>query len=117
MTKLDLLDELPDGFAYPPQFMRAIQLGLTCLEPWWILQGEHLRAQHSGLGARYPLRVLVPFASRQDCDDVACWDLDRGGRVSIVHDFASPGWEQVNELDDFDSWLRVAIEDLIEFGA
>lgn len=40
----------------------------------------------------YPGRSLVPFACRQDNDDVACWDLDQGrGRVVIVHDFKSPG--------------------------
>jgi hypothetical protein len=31
--------------------------------------------------------------------------------------FASPGWEQRDEFPDFNSWLRQAIEDLIEFGA
>jgi hypothetical protein len=58
---------------------------------------------------------LVPFAVRQDCDDVACFEPDHPG-VAIVQDFASPGFEQRDRLPDFDSWLRRAIEDLIEFG-
>lgn len=68
-----------------------------------------------GLKKRYPTRMLVPFARRIDNDNIACWDLDKAGRVSIIHDFASPGWEQEAELEDFYGWLRQAIEDLIEY--
>jgi hypothetical protein len=57
---------------------------------------------------------------RQDNDDVACWDADAdadadAGKVVIVHDFASPGYEQRAELADFYSWFRQAIEDFIDF--
>jgi hypothetical protein len=45
---------------------------------------------------------------------VACWDTD-AGRLVIVHDFASPGWERRSEFPDFYEWLRQAIEDFIEF--
>jgi hypothetical protein len=61
---------------------------------------------------RYPLRKLVPFARRQDDDDVACFDLDRGA-VAIVHDYASPGWEGNAEFADFRAWLHQAIDDMI----
>jgi hypothetical protein len=33
--------------------------------------------------------------------------------VAVIHDFASPGYEQRGELVDFSAWLRQAIEDLI----
>jgi hypothetical protein len=108
------LTDLPDGFTYPPGFIRVVELGLTNLEPWWIAQGERLLERFAGMSQRYPARPLIPFALRQDNDDVACWDVDRGG-VVIVHDFASPGWEQRAELPDFYTWLRQAIEDLIAF--
>ena len=58
--------------------------------------------------------TVVPFANRQDNDDVACFDLDRGG-ISIIHDFASVGWEQREVYPTFYAWLRQAVEDLIEF--
>jgi hypothetical protein len=54
------------------------------------------------------------FAVRQDNDDVACWDIDQANAV-VVHDFASPGFEQRREFPGFYDWLRQAIEDLIEF--
>ncbi len=115
MAQLLTVADLPDGFDYPAQFIRILELGLTDLEPWRVVEGEELAALHDGLGKRYPTRTLVPFARRIDNDDVACWDIDRSGRVVIVHDFASPGWEQQDEFDDFYAWLRQAVEDLIEY--
>jgi hypothetical protein len=112
----DLLNasELPTGFTYPPQFVRVVQLGLINLEPWWIMEGKLLRDRAEGLKERYPTRRLVPFARRQDNDDVACWDVD-GDRIVVVHDFAAAGWEQRTEFESFDEWLRAAMEDLIAF--
>ena len=106
--------ELPDGFSYPAEFLRVVDLGLINLEPWTILLDEELVHRNSGLRERYPERVLVPFARRQDNDDVACWDVSRG-HVIIVHDFASPGYEERQQFEGFYSWLRQAVEDLIEF--
>jgi hypothetical protein len=112
----DLLSdaELPCGFAYPSLLVRVVDLGLMNLEPWWILKEDALRDRLAGLRKRYPKRSLVPFARRQDNDDIAAFDIDRGN-VVIVHDFASPGFEQRAEFDDLAGWLRQAIEDLIEF--
>ncbi len=107
--------ELPQGFRYPPQFKRVIEKGLTDLEPWFFLGGKPLRDTMSGLATRYPERQLVPFAGRQDNDDVACWEVDADGKVVIIHDFASPGWEQRGEFAGFYDWLRRAVEDFIEF--
>jgi hypothetical protein len=111
---LSLLD-LPEGFSYPPEFIRVVELGLINLEPWWIITGDLLRDRFAGLAMRYPDRTLVPFARRQDNDDVACWDA-RTGKLVVIHDFASPGSEARGEFPDFYAWLRQAVEDLIEFG-
>jgi hypothetical protein len=116
MADLLTIDDLPDGFDYPAEFVRVVELGLTDLEPWWIFDGDLLRHRIAGLRSRYPERCLIPFARRQDNDDVACWDLDEGD-IAVVHDFASPGWEQRGaRYPDFNAWLRQAIEDLIEHG-
>lgn len=116
---MELLErtDLPEGFTYPREFIRIIELGLSNLEPWQVMSGYFLVERSRGLRERYPDRILVPFARRQDNDDVACWDLKLGEeRVAIVHDFASPGWERRAEFAGFNDWLRQAIEDLIEFG-
>ena len=115
MAELLSLEDLPEGFDYPSEFIRVVELGMVNLEPWWILEGDLLRSRQQGLKERYPRRRLVVFARRQDNDDVACWDL-AANDVAIVHDFASPGYEHVRSLPDFNDWLRQAIEDLIEFS-
>jgi hypothetical protein len=106
--------DVPDGFWYPASFVRVVELGLVDLEPWRILEGDLLSARFRGLAARYPGRRLVPFARRQDNDDVACWQV--GGReVLIIHDFDFSGGELRETLPSFYDWLRRAIDDLIEF--
>jgi hypothetical protein len=113
----DLLapDDLPPGFDYPRLFIRVVEQGLTDLEPWQILGGQNLWNRALGLRQRYPERVLVPFAERQDNDDVACWEPEATAGVVVVHDHASPGWERRQEFASFEEWLRQAIEDLIEW--
>jgi hypothetical protein len=117
LTVLRLIDvdHLPEGFFYPASFIRVVELGIVDLEPWLMLDGERLSARFEGLSQRYPERVLVPFARRQDNDDVACWDGRGGPEVLIVHDYAEPGHELRETLPTFYSWLRRAVEDLIEF--
>lgn len=116
MAELLSVRDLPAGFEYPAPFVRVVELGLTNLEPWHIVEGDRLRHRNRGLAQRYPKRRLVPFALRQDNDDVACWDLARSEEVVVVvHDFASPGWEAREEYPTFFAWFRRAIEDLIEF--
>jgi hypothetical protein len=106
----------PEGFAYPPEFLHLLGLGIRALDPWRILEGDQLVVRSSGLAARYPSRALIPFAVRIDRDDVACWDLDRAPRaISVIDDFDTPGDEQLESFDKFNDWLRQAIEDLIDY--
>ena len=115
MAELLTVDDLPDGFRYPPEFIRVVELGLIDLEQWQVLEGEQLRSRYRGMAERFPERALVPFARRQDNDDVACWDGRGGPEVLIVHDYAEPGHELRETLPTFYSWLRRAVEDLIDF--
>ena len=117
MKNLELLSEKerPRDFEYPRQFSRIVELGLTDLEPWYVLEGKRLRETMSGLAQRYPARKLIPFARRQDNDDIACWQIGAKEEVLIIHDFASPGWEDRERFPFFYDWLRRAVEDLIEF--
>lgn len=50
-------------------------------------EGERLRVRFGGL-KRYPTnRNIIPFAHREDNDDVACWDKNSRHQVIIIHDF------------------------------
>lgn len=79
------------------------------------MEGERALRHAQGLASRYPNRQLFPFAFRQDCDDVACWAKDCGEKVFIVHDFASPGWEDDRQFDDVWSWFRAAVDDTVSW--
>ncbi|CUP87219.1 hypothetical protein BH721_03430 [Clostridium baratii] len=56
------------------------------------------------------------FAKRDDNDDIACFELDKGESVQIIHDFASIGYEQRKEYNDFWDWLEEAIKEMIEYN-
>lgn len=117
MANLLSLRDLPSSFSYPAEFIRAAELGVLNLEPWMLLEGEVLRERLRGLRDRYPDRQLIPFAARQDSDDIACWSADKPGAVLVVHDFASVGYEIDREFDDFYAWLRQAVEDFIDWDS
>jgi len=113
MFKLLCDQEKPSWFSYPPQFMRIVEQNLVYLDPWRVLEGEELRKKYEGIKERYPDREFVPFAKRDDSDDVAGWEKGVPGKVVILHDYASPEWEERETLDSFWHWLRKAIEDTI----
>jgi hypothetical protein len=115
MIKLIPKNDLPKLFSYPQPFLRVCEIGIANLEPWHFLGGELLRKMQSGLAGRYPDSCLVPFARRQDNDDIACFDANLPEGVVIVHDFASASSEQRERFKSFYDWFRKAVEDLIEF--
>ncbi len=87
--------ELPKGFRYPSEFLTVIKQGLLDFDPWIIITGDRLKTRYSGIKQRYPKRELIPFAKREDNDDLACFEKGKG--VVIIHDFASPGYEGRHE--------------------
>ncbi len=102
------------GFKYPMGLERVADLELTDLDIWFILDAPFAKSYCESINKRYPDRMLVPFAKRGDCDDVACFEVDKPGTVQIIHDFASPGWEQREVFPDFWSWFSSAIDLLIK---
>jgi hypothetical protein len=108
-------DLRPDWVEYPRAYLRLVNQGLVQLTPWHILEGGSALERFKGLAARYPARVLFPFAYRQDNDDVACWEKGAGEKVLIVHDFASPGFEDEGTFGDVWSWFRAAVEETISW--
>ena len=111
-----MIDEhlLPSGFSYPKSFLKILELNLVDLDLWYVMNKEQLIYRYEGLKERYPQRVLIPFARRDDNDNIACFELNKY-EVQIIHDFASPGYEQVTQYADFWDWFRNAIEEMILF--
>lgn len=98
----------PDGLE------RVLKQRLLDLTPWHIMDRKAAKQRLQGLRTRYKSRY-VPFAHRQDNDDIACFDPGRSGHVVIVHDFASEGHERRQEFDSFWDWFRAAIDEMIFF--
>lgn len=105
-----------EEFKYPTSYLKAIELNLVDFEFWYLMSKEQIETRISGLMNRYPNRKLVPFARRDDCDDIACFEVEKDSKVQIIHDFASEGYEQRNEYKDFWDWMKAAIDELIEEG-
>lgn len=114
---LDLLDpaSAPPWFRYPKSFLRVVEQNLVDLTPWYLMERSEVLNRVKGLHERYPARQLVPFARRDDNDDIACWEKDEGEKVFVLHDFAAPGYEQRTVFPDFWSWFRAAIDEMIDF--
>jgi hypothetical protein len=115
MIELLSAQDLDVEVTMPEEINRLASQGLTNLTPWHIMSRDLAQKRMKGLRARYRTKY-VPFAKRQDNDDLACIDPNIAGRVVIVHDFSSEGSEHHAIYDNFWSWFRAAVEDMISFA-
>ncbi len=114
---IDLLtgSEKPAWFDYPPAYVRLVEQRQVDLTPWYLLDKPRMVKYAAELKTRYRVGRL-PFARRQDNDDVACFQEGRGGAVILIHDGAAPGTEVRKELEDVWAWFRFAVEQMIEWN-
>lgn len=103
-------------YTYPEAFYKLVDLNLVNFDVWYLLDSESALTHYQGLQVRYPERRLIPFARRDDCDDLACFEIGKSGRVQLIHDFANSGWEQRKEFQDLWKWLEAAVGDMIIFN-
>ncbi|OJU13245.1 MAG: hypothetical protein BGN88_02400 [Clostridiales bacterium 43-6] len=101
------------NFKYPASYLKVIELNLVDYENWYLMNVQQIQVRRKGLLERYPNRNLIPFAKRDDNDDIACFEIGHGERVFIVHDFANEGWERRQEFETFWNWFISAIKELI----
>ena len=104
--------ERPPWFFHSESYLQLVDQAFVELTPWTMLTAADALVLQAGLRSRYPERMLLPFARRQDTDDVMCWDRSRPREVTRVHDYASAGWEDEGRFGSFTSWYRSAIEDM-----
>jgi len=107
-SDLDVPVELPEGL------LRILNNNIVDLTPWHVLPRELAVKRLRSMRQRYT-RKYVPFAYRQDNDDMACIDVANPEGIVIVHDFASEGTELRKRFDTFWDWFRAAVEDMILF--
>ena len=115
MIELPLDKDLPDSFRYPKEFLWILGNGINHLTPWIILDKKFILSRYNSLKERYPSRNLFPFAFRQDCDDLACWDLNDNNKIKIIEDYSRANPSEDDEYNSFLDWFKQAIEDMIDF--
>ena len=113
MELLDAKDFYSD-FSYPNGILKIIELNLVDFDLWYLMQQEQAILRIKGLKERYPSRKLIPFARRDDSDDIACFEVGKKDRVQIIHDFSSEGYEQRKEYACFWNWFRDAVNEMID---
>ncbi len=113
---MELIDvqEIYEDYNYPEEYLKIVDLNLVDFDLWYLMTKEQVEIRIRGLQERYPKRRLIPFARRDDSDDIACFEVERDGKVQIIHDFASAGYEQRKEYDCFWDWFMDAIEEMIK---
>lgn len=103
---------LPETFSFPQSYLEFVsQEEIPYFEPWYFLCEFEKNASFwiNEIAKQYPTRSLIPFAKNENSDDVVCFDgSDTSGnpKVFYVHTFASSGWEDHGEEENFDVWLE-----------
>ncbi|WP_048000495.1 hypothetical protein [Lactiplantibacillus herbarum] len=103
-------------YVYPQSYDKLIELNLVDFDTWYLIESDQATRRYYDLKERYPDRRLVPFARKDSSDDIACFEIGKGKKVQLIHDFASAGWEQRGEFNDLWDWLKFAINDMVEFN-
>lgn len=114
MLNPPLAEDLPDWVDAPSQYFDLIKYERDKFSPWFFFDREGLLFRLNGLKNRYPGRILFPFARHSYSDDVACWERGNQGKVVIIHDYASPGWEQRKIFSSFEDWFNFVLSELEE---
>jgi hypothetical protein len=118
MASIPVFDfETPQGYRW------LIERGLIGFVPFSSLQPWHyLRAEEVfDLSARWPdssrKARLVAFARRQDCDDLACFEVvsETVTHIVLVHGWTPGGYEIVATFESFWEWLKSVMDDVADW--
>ena len=101
-------------FEYPETYEKLLKLKLFDFDVWYLIPEEQAQRRLLALQERYPSTKLIPFARRDDNDDIACFEVGEENRVQIIHDFVSYGFEQRAELQDLWEWVENAVKEMVE---
>ncbi len=108
-------DVRPEWLVYPEELVDLVKAGRVKLVPWHLAKADTSLAVYARLKSSLG-RDLVPFAYRQDSEDLACFEKGRGQAVMIIHDNTEPGWEDEGSYPSFADWLRDAEREAAEWS-
>lgn len=99
-------NEKPNWVVYPKEYIDLVNKEKDEFLPWYLLDKDSLLIRYHGLKKRYPTRTLFPFARDDMSDDIACLEKEKPGKIVLLHDFASPGYENKKEFETFGEWYQ-----------
>ncbi|MEI5989368.1 hypothetical protein A5881_000856 [Enterococcus termitis] len=105
-----------DVFVYPESYDKLIELKLVDFDVWYLIESGQATRRYHDLKERYPNRKLIPFARRDDNDDIVCFEVGKENKVQLIHDFTTEGFEQRGEFGDLWDWVEFAVKDLIDYN-
>jgi hypothetical protein len=108
--------EIPDWVEIPEGYIKLLSTRAQEFSPWYtIIDPEFSKSYNENLAERYPHLTLFMFAKRRDCDTLATFSKDAPGKVVLIHDFSSEGWEFDGEFETFWDWFDDMIQEFKEF--
>lgn len=105
----------PSWLEYPQELLQLLVDNRIHMTPWHLLEAEFAISGIKALAESYN-RQLVPFAFRQDNDDLACFEMSFGCEVIIIHNHASKGWEDEIRYSNIFEWLKSVELDMADWA-
>jgi hypothetical protein len=114
-----------DGITYPVELRWLQANGFTGFRPWYIVSEDWARSIRQEFRNEtetdfHEIRDILPFAARQDMDDVAGFVIENGvviAKVVTVHltyrrnGPEIKGYPEMLIHDSFWSWMKTCIDD------
>lgn len=105
-----------------PGYARVLDAGLvgfsafTQLQPWYFLpDGEIFSVAEQWPSSSENSRELIAFAVRQDCDDIACFEMLDGriSKLAVIEGWSEGSYNLVAGFESFEEWFEAARNQLI----
>lgn len=109
--------DVPRGYDWLIQRSLVSFEGGGPLQPWHFLpEGKTFSLRERWPSVKGP--NLVAFARRQDCDDLACFEVsgNKAVRVALVHGWTPEGYAVTKSYPNFWEWFRSTIDDIAEWA-
>jgi hypothetical protein len=106
----------PPWLVYPEELLSLVRSETVAFVPWHLIKVEiEMRLRHAARLKSRLGRELIPFAYRQDREDLACFEKGRGQAVIIIHDNTDPGYEDEGSYPSFAAWLQAVRAEAAEW--
>jgi hypothetical protein len=107
--------KVPNWLLVPEGYVKLLNTQARKFPPWHIvLDPSFSESYNVGLAGRYPHLTLFMFAKRGDNDTIATFSKDAPGKVVLINDFSTKGWEFDGEYETFWDWFDDMIKEFRE---